>query len=90
MSIKKEIKKYLRECKTDEEFECKLADLFSLSRNQFFEASSLVKEYPHSYLACMTCSCGSRSDSCAEDGDGNYSRFFVDRKANIFRVVEIK
>lgn len=41
-------------------------------------------------LAFFTCSCGSREDSCAEDGEGNVSTFVFTADASIFRIVEKK
>jgi len=39
-------------------------------------------------LAFFTCSCGSRQDSCAEDGVGNFSTFIFTQEGNVFRRVE--
>jgi len=41
-------------------------------------------------LAFFTCSCGSRDDSCDEDGEGNVSTFVFTADASIFRIVEKK
>ena len=41
-------------------------------------------------IAFFTCSCGSREDSCAEDGDGNFSRFIFTEDGSVFRSVEKK
>lgn len=38
----------------------------------------------------ITCSCGSREDSCSEDGDGNFSRFIFTADGSVFRSVEQK
>lgn len=41
-------------------------------------------------IAFFTCSCGSREDSCAEDGDGNFSTFIFMPDGEVFRRVEKK
>jgi len=41
-------------------------------------------------LAFITCSCGSREDSCPEDGNGNFSTFVFTREGDVFRIVEKK
>jgi len=41
-------------------------------------------------LAFFTCSCGSRQDSCAEDGEGNFSTFIFTQEGSVFRRVEKK
>lgn len=41
-------------------------------------------------LAFFTCSCGSREESCAEDGEGNVSTFVFTADASIFRIAEKK
>ena len=41
-------------------------------------------------LAFFTCSCGSRKDSCPEDGDGNFSTFVFTPEGSVFRIVEKK
>ena len=41
-------------------------------------------------LAFITCSCGSREDSCSEDGEGNFSKFFFTPDGSVFRSVEKK
>lgn len=41
-------------------------------------------------LAFFTCSCGSREDSCSEDGDGNFSTFVFTPEGSVFRIVEKK
>ena len=38
----------------------------------------------------ITCSCGSREDSCSEDGEGNFSRFIFTPEGSVFRSVESK
>ena len=41
-------------------------------------------------IAFFTCSCGSRVDSCQEDGDGNFSTFIFTSDGSVFRHVEKK
>lgn len=41
-------------------------------------------------IAFFTCSCGSRVDSCPEDGDGNFSTFVFMPEGDIFRIMEKK
>jgi len=41
-------------------------------------------------LAFITCSCGSREDSCSEDGVGNFSKFIFTSDGSVFRSVEKK
>ncbi len=41
-------------------------------------------------LAFITCSCGSREDSCAEDGEGNFSTFIFAADGSVFRRTEKK
>lgn len=41
-------------------------------------------------IAFFTCSCGSREDSCPEDGDGNFSTFIFMPDGEVFRQVEKK
>lgn len=90
MSLKKEIEKILAETNSDVEFENRVVKLFELNREQFFKAAAQIKTDPDNYALMLSCSCGSREDSCEEDGEGNYSKFFIDRNANIFRMVQMK
>lgn len=41
-------------------------------------------------LTNMTCSCGSRTDSCNEDGPGKFSTFFFTEEGMVFRRIEQK
>jgi len=41
-------------------------------------------------IAFFTCSCGSREDSCHEDGNGNVSTFVFMPEGDVFRIVEKK
>lgn len=41
-------------------------------------------------IAFFTCSCGSREDSCSEDGVGNFSTFIFMPDGEVFRRVEKK
>lgn len=57
----------------------------------------LAKNLPVEYgiirrrsIAFFTCSCGSREDSCQEDGDGNFSTFIFTSDGSVFRHVEKK
>jgi len=41
-------------------------------------------------IAFFTCSCGSREDSCPEDGEGNFSTFAFMPDGDVFRITEKK
>jgi len=56
-------------------------------------AEGLPKEYrmmQRQGIAFITCSCGSREDSCPEDGNGNFSTFVFTHEGEVFRIVEKK
>lgn len=54
------------------------------------EMPDLYRELQRNAVAFFTCSCGSREDSCAEDGDGNFSTFIFMPDGEVFRKVEKK
>ena len=81
-------------------FQAHRDDIFKISQRlpEHWETEVFLKEQaPDTYsmlrstgLAFITCSCGSREDSCAEDGDGNFSTFIFAPDGKVYRKVEKK
>lgn len=75
-------------------------EVFKISKRQpeHWEVENALKGGSpdwHTYLrseglAFITCSCGSREDSCSEDGVGNFSTFVFMPDGEVFRQVEKK
>jgi len=63
-----------------------LVDFFDENRKVFMAESSLVETSSPRAISFITCSCGSREDSCEEDGNGTYSQFFLTLNGDIERV----
>lgn len=58
-------------------------------RDQLMKEAVLLErgeEMPATAFMFSSCSCGSREDSCSEDGIGNFSRFYGTTAGDLFRV----
>lgn len=72
--------------------ESEINDYLWANRKLIFDKAELISEDSFKerlkYMSNhwnVTCSCGSRNDSCVEDGNGYYSRFYF-ADDNIFRI----
>lgn len=89
---KEALKKLCEEVAKGEKDVEEIEKFFGVNREAFFEnalpynANVLYSNV----ITNMTCSCGSREDSCKEDGPGKFSTFFVTMDGAIFRRIEQK
>ena len=64
-----------------------IIEFFNKHRIIFMSSPEVNVNYNNpSSRMIISCSCGSRTDSCEEDGIGFYSQFYIDDVGNIFRM----
>lgn len=100
-TIREEIKNLASLIDKGEASDSMLTDFFAKHRLYFMQGGETLTEaeytsrfngpytpwsHPTGFKALVSCSCGSRDDSCAEDGPGFYSQFFVGFDGDVMRL----
>lgn len=91
--VKEQIKQLAERMKKEDVPDEDLVTFFNAHRVYFMDESTKVTYDPTvledmkkmGYRAFVSCSCGSREDSCMEDGPGMYSQFYITPFGDVFR-----
>lgn len=91
--VKEQIKQLAKRMEQEDVPDEDLVSFFNQHRVYFMDESTKVTYDPTvledmkkmGYRAFVSCSCGSREDSCVEDGPGMYSQFYITPFGDVFR-----